>query len=75
MTADTTHLVALMARLSSEKAALKRATKPQEIELRKVWVSQCEKEINGEERFLGMSVTDFSEPEMTDEELMAELMA
>ena len=70
---DTTHLTALISRMSREKAALARATKPSEIELRTVWVRQCEKEINGEEAFLGMELTDWNAPEMTDEELMAEL--
>lgn len=72
---DTTHLTALISRLSSEKAALARATKQGEIDLRTVWVRQCEKEINGEEAFLGMELTDWNAPEMTDEELMAELSA
>jgi len=70
---DTTHLVALISRLSSEKAALARATKQGEIELRTVWVRQCQKEINGEEAFLGMPVTDFDAPEMSDEDLLVEL--
>lgn len=70
---DATHLAALISRLSSEKAALARATKPSEIDLRTVWVRQCKREINGEEAFLGMELTDWNAPEMTDEELMAEL--
>lgn len=72
---DTTHLTALITRLSNERAALARATKPQEIDLRTVWVRQCEKEINGEEAFLGMSLTDWNEPEMSFDDIMAELMA
>ena len=72
---DTTHLTALITRLSNEKAALANATKQGEIELRTVWVSQCQKEINGEEAFLGMELTDWNEPEMSDEDLMAELLA
>lgn len=72
---DTTHLTALITRLSNERAALARATRPQEIELRTVWVRQCEKEINGEEAFLGMELTDWSEPELSAADLMAELMA
>lgn len=72
---DTTHLISLMTRLSNEKAALARAVKPLEIELRTVWVRQCEKEINGEEEFLGMEVTDYSAPEMSIDEIMAELDA
>lgn len=72
---DTTHLTALITRLSNEKAALASATKQGEIELRTVWVSQCQKEINGEEKFLGMDLTDWNEPELSDEDLMAELLA
>lgn len=72
---DATHLIALMTRLSNEKAALARATKPSEIELRTVWVRQCEKEINGEEELLGMEVTDYSAPEMSIDEIMAGLEA
>jgi spore coat protein CotF len=72
---DTTHLVALTTRLYNERRALAAATKTQEIELRKVWVAQIEREINGEERFLGMTVTDWTAPEVSDDELMAELMA
>ena len=72
---DTTHLTALITRLSNERAYLARATKPQEIELRTVWVRQCEREVNDEEAFLGMSLTDWNEPEMSAADLMAELMA
>ena len=72
---DTSHLSALITRLNNERAALARATKPQEIELRSVWVRQCEKEINGEEAFLGLPMTDWSEPEMSNDDLLAELMA
>ena len=72
---DTTHLTALISRLASEKAALARSTKQSEIDLRTVWVAQCQREINGEERFLGLPVTDWNEPEMSDDDLLAELMA
>lgn len=72
---DTKHLTSLITRLSNERAALARATKPQEIELRTVWVRQCEKEVNGEEEFLGMPLTDWNEPEMSFDDIMAELMA
>lgn len=72
---DTTHLTALITRLANERQALARATKQGEIELRTVWVRQCEKEINGEEAFLGMELTDWNEPEMSIEDLMAELAA
>lgn len=72
---DTTHLTALITRLANERQALARATKQGEIEMRTVWVRQCEKEINGEESFLGMDLTDWNEPEMSFEDIMAELAA
>lgn len=72
--ADTSHLVSLLGLLSAEKGRLA-AAKGQEAELRAAWVRQLQKEVNGEERFLGMTETDWTEAEMSDEELMAELMA
>lgn len=72
---NASHLTALITRLSNERAALARATCPQEIGLRTVWVRQCEKEINGEERFLGIEETDFNAPAISDDDLMAELEA
>lgn len=75
MTRDTSHLQALIARLASERGRLEAAASECEIAQRTVWVRQCEKEINGEERFLGVEETDFSAPPMTDADLMAALMA
>ena len=72
---DTSHLTALITRLANERRSLANATNQGEIELRTVWVRQCEKEINGEEAFLGLPLTDYSEPEMSIEDLMAELAA
>lgn len=72
---DTSHLVALMTGLSRERSRLEAARNPQERELRAVWVRQSEKEVNAEERFLGMTETDWSAPAISDEELYAELMA
>ena len=72
---DTAHLMALTTRLANERRALASATKANEIELRTVWVRQIEREINGEEAFLGMPLTDWNEPEMSNEDLLAELMA
>ena len=72
---DTSHLVALMTGLSRERQRLAAARTEQERALRAVWVRQSEKEINAEERFLGMTETDWDAPAMTDEELYAELMA
>lgn len=49
---DLTHLNALELRLSNERIRLSQATSQAEIELRKVWVQQTEKEIQGEIDFL-----------------------
>ena len=70
---DTSHLVALMQGLSNERKRFNAARNPQERELRAVWVRQLEKEVADEERFLGFAQIEM--PEMTDEDLMAELMA
>jgi hypothetical protein len=72
---DTSHLVALMTGLSRERQRLAAARTNQERELRAVWVRQSEKEVNAEERFLGMTETDWNEPAMSDDDLYAELMA
>jgi predicted mannosyl-3-phosphoglycerate phosphatase (HAD superfamily) len=72
---DTGHLVALMTGLSRERQRLAAARTEQERALRTVWVRQSEKEVNSEERFLGMTETDWNEPEMSADDLMAELMA
>ena len=72
---DSSHLVALMTGLSRERQRLATARTEQERALRAVWVRQSEKEINAEERFLGMTETDWNEPEMSADDLMAELMA
>lgn len=72
---DTSHLVALMTGLSRERQRLATARTEQERALRAVWVRQSEKEINAEERFLGMTETDWNEPEMSIDDLFAELAA
>lgn len=73
---DTSHLVALMTGLSRARAQLAATPGPSMAhDLRTVWVRQSEKEINAEERFLGLTETDWNEPEMSADELMAELMA
>lgn len=65
------HLHALRLRLSNERCRLASATSPQEIELRKVWVAQIEKEIAQEEAFMRHEPAS----DMTDDELFAELNA
>jgi hypothetical protein len=64
---DFLHLIALQARLvhESERLAADPANK-----LRQVWVRGIEREIADEKRFLGL---DDDQPEMSDEELLAEL--
>lgn len=59
-----THLNALQLRLSNERNYLANAKTTAERDLRKVWISQIEKEIGHEE----------PEVEMTDDELLAELL-
>lgn len=73
MSNDFSHLSACITRLANERARLDAATCPHERELRAVWVRQAEKEVNGEERFLGLPETDYSQPEMTTDEILAEL--
>lgn len=58
------HLNALQLRLSNERNYLAQAKTEGERDLRKVWISQIEKEI-------GLEVA--REPEMTDNELLAAL--
>lgn len=60
----------LRLRLFNEMVRLANAKTPQEKEMRAVWVKQCEKEIAGELLFLGIKE---ELPEMTDDELLAEL--
>lgn len=61
------HIDALQLRLSNERMALASAKTDGEKQLRGVWVAQIEKEIAGEEKFLAGT-------ELSDDELMAELM-
>ncbi len=68
---DLTHLNALELNLSHERVRLANAKTNSEHALRTVWVSQLEKEIAGEYRFLGLT----PEPacELTLDEILAEL--
>lgn len=59
-----THLAALNLRLSNERAYLAAATSESEIELRKVWIAQIEKEIGAEAAFAN---------EISDDDLLSEL--
>jgi hypothetical protein len=60
------HLSMLQLRLSNERIRLSQATSKGEIELRKVWVKQLEKEVDGELEFLSVN-------EMSADELLKEL--
>lgn len=71
---DFSHLTALEIGLSHERARLAAARKAPEIALRTVWVAQYEKEIAGELKRLGLAETEIL-PEMSDDELLAELMS
>lgn len=68
---DTSHLNALMLRLSHESVRLANARTPQERELRSVWVAGIEQEIAREREFIGLGPDEASG--MTDDELLAEL--
>ena len=68
---DTSHLVAIHARLDREKARFRAATNEKERKFRAVQVSQAEKELAAEMRFLGMKSSPL--PNMSNEELLREL--
>lgn len=73
------HLNALEHRLFNEKQRLDAATGKREKEIRTVWVAQIEREIEKEKEFLrkrGIVAQDASAdelPDMSDDELLAEL--
>lgn len=66
------HLSTLELSLSHERARLSAATSAKEMELRKVYVAQIEKEIAGEKKFLGIVETEVA---MSDDDLFNELNA
>jgi hypothetical protein len=68
MTGDLSHLNALREGLSREKVRRDAAT-GKERELRDVWVSQLESEIQAERGFLGIA-DELDGPEMSDDELL-----
>ena len=67
-----THLDHLEIRLMNESRRLNAATCPHEIEMRKVWVAGCEKEIAAEHKFMGTTPITLDDI-LTDDELLAEL--
>lgn len=66
-----THLGYLELQLSNERSRLADAKSDGERELRKVWVSQLEREIAGEIEFIGGNRQGLAD--MSDDELLAEL--
>lgn len=72
MTPDRSHLDALELRLSHEREYLRSATRESERALRRVWIQQIEREIEGEKRFL--KIRESAVPvDLSDDELLAEL--
>lgn len=70
---DLSHLNALELRLSHERGYLATAKTAKERALRRVWITQIEKEIAAENKVLGLSTA--SETPLSDDELLAELTA
>jgi hypothetical protein len=66
-----THLDALELNLSHERVRLAEATSPEEVALRRVWVSQLEREVAGERAFLGQSTVNL---DISDDDLFNELL-
>ena len=69
---DFSHLDALELGLSHERERLARATSLRELELRKVWVAQREREVSDERKRLGAEGDDALN--MSDAELIAALL-
>lgn len=70
---NTDHLGQLFIGLAHERRRLSEATTEHERSLRSVWVAQLEREINGEERFLGVPETDFAAALPSIDDIFAEL--
>ena len=68
---DLSHLNALQLRLSHERDRMNSETRPRAITYRNVQISQIEKEIAGELKFLG--IEEAPESAMSDDELLAAL--
>lgn len=64
------HLNALINTLNKEQSRLNNAKSSDEIAIRTVWVNQLKKEVAKEKEFIG-----YVECDLTDDELLAELMA
>ena len=73
---DLSHLRAIEARLNREKTRLFHATTENERMFRETQVKQAQKELDGERKFLAKKgIVIPEEIEMTDDELLKELMA
>ncbi len=72
---DMSHLIALEQRLSNEQAYLAKAKTENERELRKVWIAQIEKEIASEKKFLGIEELPDDIKNMSDDDLLNELLS
>lgn len=68
---NTTHLDALNLRLSHERVHLSNAKTESERNLRRVFIIQIEKEIEGEKKFLGMK--ECNAGDLSDDELLRAL--
>lgn len=69
---DTSHLVALVSRLTAERGRLDAARSLAERQQRAVWVAGIEREIADERRFLGLP--DEPPPDdLSDDDLLAAL--
>jgi len=66
-----THLDALELRLSNERVYLSAAKTERERNLRRVWITQIEKEIKSEKKFLLLTEEELNP---TDEELLNDLL-
>lgn len=69
---DTSHLVALQERLANERERLSQATTAAEKTQRQVWVSQVERELDGELKYLGLP-SQALPSDMDDDTLLSEL--
>lgn len=66
---DYSHLIALQTRLAHERQYLSIAKTANEKAIRNVWIAQIEREIAGEEKFLGLDPVE----DISDDDLMAAL--
>lgn len=71
---DRSHLNALETHLSHERTRLANAKSEYEKRMRAVWLAQLEKEIAGEKVFLGIEETEEAPLNLSDAELLAQLL-